>query len=128
MLKALHRASLGACRMTVSAARVRVLLVEPDADNRDLYTVGLKAAGFDVVAVDDVTSATVDLVTEVPAIAVTATRRCSEAGIPAIALTTAPLAEHEALRAAGARFVLLKPYLPDQLAALIDGVLGGSLP
>jgi nucleotide-binding universal stress UspA family protein len=43
-------------------------------------------------------------------------------------LTIAPASEREAVRAAGARFVLLKPYLPDQLAAVIDCVLGGSLP
>ena len=84
-------------------------------------------------------AATVAVATEPPAIVVTATRsagpstvtllrRCAEAGVPVIALTTAPLAEHEALRAAGARVVLLKPCLPDQLAVAISGALGGPLP
>lgn len=97
--------------MTVPAARVRVLFIEPDADNRELYTLGLTAAGFEVVAVDDATSAPVVFATYAPAIVVTATRlpgHCaltllryfSEAGVPVIALTTAPVFQHDALRAA----------------------------
>jgi DNA-binding response OmpR family regulator len=125
--------------MTIPAARVRVLLIEPDTDNRELYLLGLTAGGFDVVAAEDATAATIALGTKAPAIVVTATRRSgpctvtllrhlSEAGVPVIALTTAPLSEHEALRAAGASLVLLKPYLPDQLAAVIAEVLRGPLP
>jgi DNA-binding response OmpR family regulator len=131
---------LGITRKTVPTTRVRVLLIEPDADNRELYIRGLMmAAGFDLVAAEDATSATIAMGADAPAIVVAATRRpgpctvallrhLSEAGVPVIALTTAPLSEHEALRVAGARLVLLKPYLPDQLAAVITQVLGGPLP
>jgi DNA-binding response OmpR family regulator len=125
--------------MTVQAARLRVLLIEPDADNRELYILGLTASGFDVVAVEDATAATFAVGSNPPAIVVTANRRAepcavalvrrwAEGGVPLIALTTAPASEHEALRAAGARFVLLKPYLPHQLAAVITEVLGWRLP
>jgi DNA-binding response OmpR family regulator len=84
-----------------------VLLIEPDADDRELYLLGLAAAGFDVVAAAAATAAAVAFAAATPAIVVTATRitghcaiallrRFSEASVPVIAFTTAPSSQHDA--------------------------------
>src|SRR5918999_3868700 len=98
MLKArVHRASLGACRMNTVAAPVRVLLVEPHDDNRELYHLGLTAAGFQVWAANDTTSATDAFAAHAPTVVVCEMRllggtdllrRFAAAGVPVIALTT----------------------------------------
>jgi len=119
--------------MTVFAAPIRVLLVEPHADTRELYDWGLTAAGFDVQTADDSTSATVALTTSRPTIVVSETRlsdlrallmRCSDASVPVIALTTNPFSPPDVFGAVGVASVLLKPCLPDEVAAAIRGVLG----
>jgi two-component system, OmpR family, response regulator len=125
------RASLGACRMNLPAARIRVLLVEPHADTRQLYELALTAAGFDVQTARDGTSATVALATSTPSIVVSETRlpdggdlltRLANAQVPVIALTTDAL-YHRHVQA-GLCTVLLKPCLPAEVAAAIRAALG----
>ena len=118
--------------MNVIVAPIRVLLVEPHADTRELYDLGLTAAGFDVRTADDTSSATLAFASHAPTIVVTETRlpdrsdlltRFAAAGVPVIALTTSPL-DHHAFRAGGAVAVLVKPCFPDEIAAAIREALG----
>ena len=113
------------------AAPIRVLLIEPHADTRDLYDFGLTAAGFDVVTADGVASALLAFATHPPNIVVGAVgpRDCGEralltcwarASIPVVALTTYP---DPALQRAGMTSVLLKPCLPTDLATAIREAL-----
>ena len=60
--------------MNVIVAPIRVLLVEPHADTRELYDLGLTAAGFDVRTADDTSSATLAFASHAPTIVVTETR------------------------------------------------------
>jgi DNA-binding response OmpR family regulator len=115
------------------AAPIRVLLVEPHADTRELYDCGLTAAGFDVQTADDSTSATVALTAYRPTIVVSEIRllnlralltRCSDARVPVIALTTDPIFQPDVFGAVGIASVLLKPCLPDEIAAAIRQALG----
>jgi DNA-binding NtrC family response regulator len=124
------RAALGACRMTVPAARIRVLLVEPHDDSRELYRIGLTAAGFDVVAVGNVPDAMVACADRRPSVIVSETRlpgpsdgltRLVGTGVPLVALTTDPFFEHAAH--AGLCAVLLKPCFPADVAAAIRNAL-----
>ena len=117
--------------MNVIVAPIRVLLVEPHADTRELYDVGLTAAGFDVRTADDTSSATLAFASHAPTIVVTETRlpdrsdlltRFAAAGVPVIALTTSP--DHQVFRAGGAVAVLVKPCFPDEIAAAIREALG----
>jgi two-component system C4-dicarboxylate transport response regulator DctD len=117
--------------MNVFAAPTRVLLVEPHADTRELYDWGLTTAGFDVQTADDGTSAMAALATDMPSVVVSEIRlpdfgaliaRCSDAGVPVIALTTNPFSQH-AYGAACITAVLLKPCLPDEVGAVIRDVL-----
>ena len=121
--------------MHLPAGPIRVLLVEPHADTRELYDLGLTAAGFDVWTADDTSSARVAFAAHAPTIVVSETRlpggsdllaRFAAAGVPVIALTTAPPYQHHALRAVGIATVLLKPCLPDEVATAIREAL--SLP
>jgi DNA-binding response OmpR family regulator len=132
MLKARDPRLVGACRMNLPAAPIRVLLVEPHADTRELYDVGLTAAGFEVVTVADMASAMIAFTMHRPTIVVSETRlpdgsdmltNLARVGVPVIALTTEPLWERRAFRAAGLTAVLLKPCLPDEVATAIRGAL-----
>ena len=60
--------------MNVIAAPIRVLLVEPHADTRELYHLGPTAAGFDVRTADDAASATVAFASHVPTVVVSEVR------------------------------------------------------
>ena len=122
--------------MTFTPAAIRVLLVEPHADSRELYVLGLTTAGFQVFAAEDGTSATRAFAAHAPAIVVSEMRlpdvsaaellaRFSDAGVPVIALTTDPLSQRHA-RPACLRAVLLKPCFPDQVAASIRMALEAS--
>ena len=100
--------------MNVIAAPIRVLLVEPHADTRELYHLGLTAAGFDVRTADDAASATVAFVSHAPTVVVTEMRRpdwsdlltgFAAAGVPVIALTTSPLRSSRLPRSRGGRRV-----------------------
>jgi two-component system, OmpR family, response regulator len=119
--------------MTFTPA-IRVLLVEPHADSRELYVLGLTKAGFEVFAAEDGASATLAFAAHAPAIAVSDTRlpdmsaaellaRFSDAGVPVIALTTDPQYQHHA-RSARLSAVLLKPCFADEVAAAIRRALG----
>lgn len=123
--------------MNLPAAPIRVLLVEPDADTRELYDVALRAAGFQVFPAHDAASAMIAFATHTPAIVVSETRlpdrsaaelltRFSDAGVPVVALTTDPLYQHHDSRAAGLAAVLMKPCLPDEVVAVIRVALGGG--
>ena len=56
--------------MTFTPAAIRVLLVEPHADSRELYVLGLTMAGFEVFAAEDGASATVAFAAHMPAVVV----------------------------------------------------------
>ena len=122
--------------MTFTPAAIRVLLVEPHADSRELYVLGLTKAGFKVFAAEDAASATLAFAAHAPAIVVSDTRlpdmsaaelltRFFDAGVPVIALTTDPQYQQRA-RSARLTAVLLKPCFADQVAAAIRRVLGGA--
>lgn len=118
--------------MMLIPAPIRVLLVEPHADSRELYVLGLAKAGFDVVAAADAASATVAFAAHTPAIVVSETRLpdqadlltwFSDAGVSVIALTTDPLFSTRAIPT-GVTAVLLKPCFPDDVVAAIRAALG----
>ena len=118
--------------MNVIVAPIRVLLVEPHADTRELYHLGLTAAGFDVRTADDAASASVALVSHAPTIVVSAMRLAgwsdlltgfAAAGVPVIALTTDAL-DHQAVIGPAVAAVLMKPCLPDEVATAIRQALG----
>ena len=113
---------------------VRVLLVEPHADTREMYVVGLTYRGFRVFTARDESSATAAFATHAPSIVVSDTRLphggevgllrgFADAGVPVIALTCLPPEQHSALRAANLRALLMKPCQPDMLAEAIALVL-----
>jgi CheY-like chemotaxis protein len=116
---------------------IRVLLVEPHADTRELYVLGLTEAGYELVNDDDAASATIAFASHAPTIVVSETRlpgqdaadlsaQFSDAGVPVIAFTTAALYQHPASRKVSIVAVLLKPCLPDEVATAIRQAL--SLP
>ena len=116
------------------AAPIRVLLIEPHADTRDLYDLGLTAAGFDVVTADEVASALLAFAAHPPHVVVGAVGprdggerallSCwAAARIPVVALTTYP---DPALQRAGMTSVLLKPCVPTDLATAIREALATS--
>ena len=118
--------------MNVLAAPVRVLLVEPHPDTRELYRIGLTSAGFDVRTAPDASSASVAFADYAPAVVVSEMRlpgrsdllsRVAAAGVAVIALTTDPLDHHAGLGPAVAA-VLMKPCLPTEVAAAIREALG----
>ncbi len=80
---------------------VRVLLVEPHADTREMYVVGLTYRGFRVFTARDESSAAAAFATHAPNIVVSDTRiphggevgrlrGFADAGVPVIALTCLP--------------------------------------
>jgi DNA-binding response OmpR family regulator len=123
--------------MTHTAAVIRVLLVEPHRDTRELYARALIAVGWDVFAAADGISACDALRTLRPSIVVTETwlpevdavellSASADAGIPVIALTTTG-SEHDSTPG-GMPFaaVLLKPCLPDELVRVVRQVAGDA--
>ena len=119
--------------MMLTPAPIRVLLVEPHADSRELYVLGLTAAGFNVIAAVDAASATVAFAAHAPTIVVTETRLFdgsdlltwfSDAAVPVIALTTDPLFSTRGAIATSVSAVLLKPCSPADVVAAIRAALG----
>ena len=111
-------------------ASIRVLLVEPHDDTRELYVRGLTLEGLDVVEAHDWASALVAFSTHEPAIVVSEIRLPDlgdvatlkifpAAGVPVIALTTAPEPQHHMIRDAGVTSVLMKPCSWEDVAEAI---------
>jgi two-component system chemotaxis response regulator CheY len=113
-----------------------VLLIDDDADTREMYAVMLANAGFEVLQAEDGVEALAVAAERRPTIAVTdlrmpgaitaveLCRQLRDLNVPVIALTgLAPGAEHEAMRKAGCSVVLMKPLVPDRLVTEIAGVL-----
>ena len=122
----------------MTAAPVRVLLIEPHDDSRELYLLGLASMGWDVVAVPDAASAGQAFLRRDPTVVVTQTwlpgggeaaflKHVSGAGVPVIALTTLPAYQHDPSDSAGLSLLLMKPCDPDELAAAIQRVLGAGV-
>jgi len=121
----------------------RVLLVEDDADSRDMYAMVLGFAGFDVHAVGDASAAFELAVARHPDVIVTdftlrgpdngaaLCRRlhadARTADIPVLVVTgsTRP-ADAEALRGAGCAEIRTKPYLPDALIVDVEYLVSRS--
>ena len=116
-----------------------VLLIDDDADTREMYAVMLANSGFEVLQAEDgvealalaaerrPTVAVTDLRMPGPITAVDLCRQLRELNVPVIALTGLdPGAEHDAMRKAGCAVVLMKPLIPDQLVAEIRGVLASD--
>jgi DNA-binding response OmpR family regulator len=122
----------------LNPAAIRVLLIEPDPDTRELYEIGLTMAGMDVRSAPDAASATVAFAQHSPVILVSETRlpdrskmtsltRLSNAArVPVIAITTLPQYQHHAFRDWDVATVLMKPCGPHDLASAIRAAL--SLP
>jgi CheY-like chemotaxis protein/predicted RNA-binding Zn-ribbon protein involved in translation (DUF1610 family) len=125
-----------------SAVAPLVLLVEDDADSREMYAAGLQWAGFRVTSVGDGTTALTQAVSLSPQVVVTdlhvpglngleLCRRLktteSTASIPVIAVTGAAReSDVELAHAAGFDRVLIKPCLPDTLRDIIRDLLARS--
>ena len=125
-----------------SAVAPLVLLVEDDADSREMYAAGLQWAGFRVTSIGDGTTALTQAVSLSPQVVVTdlhvpglngleLCRRLktteSTASIPLIAVTGAAReSEVELAHAAGFDRVLIKPCLPDTLRDIIRDLLARS--
>ncbi len=120
-------------------AATLVVIVEDDLDTLDLYSLSLRAAGYDVRPARTGGDA-LELMRQVrPKIVVTDLTLPDLAGVPlCLAITEAGRTELEALivvsgsadqdllsrvRAAGAREVLVKPCLPTELEAAIRRAL-----
>lgn len=122
----------------MSGRVLSVVLAEPDADTRTMYTEGLEAAGIPVVAVASVDQAHAATLFYSPHVVVTEVamrhqdgfallRRLRDdrrtAHLPVVALTTGAL-DHERriISRAGFTSVVIKPCLPEDLAAEIRRV------
>ena len=119
-----------------------VLVVEDHADAREMYAAGLELAGFRVAEAADGLDAIARAIELRPAAIVMdltlpgldgwdATRRLKRdartVSIPVIALSGHTLPRHiDEARAAGCVAVLLKPCLPDALAAEVRRALGAQ--
>jgi two-component system cell cycle response regulator DivK len=117
----------------------RVLVVEDNADSREILTLELEAEGYEVCAVGDGFSALEAAARFLPEVIVMdislpnldgleATRRIKEqpelAHIPVIALTAHALKEDEArFRAAGCDAYLAKPASPETVRQVIQQLL-----
>ena len=117
-----------------------VLLVEDDADSRDMYAIMLGFAGIDVHAAQDASAAFDLAVARRPDVIVTdftlsgpddgaaLCRRlhadARTAAIPVLVVTgsTRP-ADAEALRGAGCADIRTKPYLPDALLSDVEHLM-----
>lgn len=113
-----------------------VLLIDDNADNRDMYGTMLAVSGFEVLQAENVVGALALVAGRLPAVAVTdlrmpgdvtaaeLCRQFRELGVPVIALTgVAPGEEHEAMRRAGCARILMKPLSPDHLITEITRLL-----
>ena len=123
---------------TVASRKGLVLLVDPDDDSRVLYRESLRLAAFDVEEATDGREALVRAAASTPTIIVTETRLrfidgyalCSlfrgdppTRDTPIIVLTAdAVPAQLDRARDSGADSVLVKPCLPEELIAAIDGL------
>ena len=121
--------------MTPHAAPV-VLLIDDHDDTRDMYALGLRERGFHVYDAADGSAALLQASEHPPSIIVTDLRLRGEVsglnlcrhfgqqGIPVIVLTGVTGArEHEDVRRAGCRALLVKPVLPDTVETEIRRIL-----
>jgi DNA-binding response OmpR family regulator len=119
------------------AAAVRVLLVEPHADTRELYGRALTSIGWEVVTATDGASASRAFFTHQPTVVVSETRlpdggeaallrAFADAGVAVVALTTAPPYQHRDFSGMRLSAVLMKPCLPDVLARAVRHVIETS--
>jgi DNA-binding NtrC family response regulator len=113
---------------------VRVLLIEPHADTRELYVRWLTALGWGVIAAADGTSAKSAFVAHQPTLVVSETwlpeghehellSAFVDAGVPVIALTTASPCPHSAFSGLPLSALLTKPCVPDDLVRVIQRVI-----
>src|SRR5688500_17255434 len=113
-----------------------VLLIDDNADNREMYETLLASSGFEVLQAEDAVEALALATVRLPAVVVTdlrmpghvsAAELCRQfraRGVPVIALTgVGPGEEHDAMRLAGCAAILMKPLLPDQLVPEIARLL-----
>ena len=116
--------------MAYAAAAVRVLFVEPDADTRDLYALWLSGLGWHVTTAADGAGAAAALLSDRPDVLVCELRLpdravapllalAHAAGVPVIALTTAPANQHEQVAQSSLAALLMKPIEPDAVVAAI---------
>lgn len=129
--------------MDNAAPRVRplVLIVEDDADSREMYAIALQMGGFDVEAAADAHTAFEIAAGKQPIMIVTdfmlrgsdnGAALCRKlhgdprtAGIPVLVLTgSTRKSDAEALLGAGCGDIRTKPYLPDALVADVQRVAG----
>jgi CheY-like chemotaxis protein len=113
-----------------------VLLIDDNADNREMYALMLASCGFEVVQAQDGVEALALAADRVPAVAVTDLRMPGEVSaadvcrhfgqlhVPVIAVTgVVPGHEHDTMRRAGCASVMMKPLAPDRLVSEITRVL-----
>ena len=116
-------------------AAVRVLLVEPHDDTRELYDRALTSVGWEVVTAPDGPSANSTFSIYNPTVVVSETRlpdgeemallsAFADAGVPVIALTTAPADQHGVFSGVRLSAVIMKPCLPDELVRTVRKVVG----
>jgi DNA-binding response OmpR family regulator len=122
--------------MAFAAVAIRVLIVEPHDDTRELYRLWMSSLGWQVVTASDGASATVALGAGDPAVVVSEMRlpdrgveallaAAATGGVPVIGLTTAP-SNHRRASDARVSVLLMKPCLPDEVVAAIRAVLPPS--
>ncbi len=113
-----------------------VLLIDDNADNREMYGTMLVGSGFEVLEAGDAAEALALAAVRLPAVVVTDLRMSGDVsaaelcqqfrdiGVPVIALTgVGPGEEHDVMRRAGCATILMKPLLPDQLIPEITRLL-----
>ncbi len=126
--------------MTDASTAPLVLVVEDHTDAREMYVAGLELAGFRVAEAADGLQAVARAIDLRPTVIVmdlslpgldgwAATRQLKSdartASIPVIALSGHTLSRHiDEARAAGCVAVLVKPCLPDAVAAEVRRALG----
>ena len=129
--------------MNTAAPRARplVLIVEDDADSREMYAIALQMGGFEVEAAADAATA-FDIAARVQPIMIVTdfmlrgsdngAALCRKlhadprtAGIPVLVLTgSTRKSDAEALLGAGCGDIRTKPYLPEALVADVQRVAG----
>ena len=113
-----------------------VLLIDDNADNREMYALKLTHSGFEVLQAEDGVEALALAAALLPSVAVTdlrmpgdvsaaeVCRHLRERDVPVIALTGVPPGdEHEDMWRAGCAVVLMKPLSPEMLITQIRDVL-----
>jgi DNA-binding response OmpR family regulator len=124
---------------TPSVSRTGVLLVEDDADSREILALALRMAGFTVYEASDAASAVIQVQEHEPAVIVTDLRLLDTQGVtvvqtlrqaslrppvPIMVLTGSALEDTEThARLAGAQAVLRKPYDLVALVTVIQRLL-----